>query len=90
MGHSTANTTLSFYAHPVHGVGREAINGVSRPAAILSGGTSHRLCAAVSGFPKESSPECQCREPAGARATIRLSGRWGRSVSFSHAELNAR
>jgi integrase len=30
MGHSTANTTLSFYAHPVHGLGREAVNRLSR------------------------------------------------------------
>ena len=30
MGHSTANTTLAFYAHPVHGLGREAVNRLSR------------------------------------------------------------
>jgi integrase len=30
MGHSTASTTLSFYAHPVHGLGREAVNRLSR------------------------------------------------------------
>lgn len=30
LGHSTANTTLSFYAHPVHGLGREAVNRLSR------------------------------------------------------------
>lgn len=30
MGHSTANTTLSFYARPVEGLGREAVISLTR------------------------------------------------------------
>jgi integrase len=36
MGHSTANTTLAFYARPVEGLGREAVNSLSR--SLLSHG----------------------------------------------------
>jgi integrase len=40
MGHSTANTTLAFYARRIEGLGREAINGLSR--SLLAPGKSRR------------------------------------------------
>jgi integrase len=40
MGHSTANTTLAFYARRIEGLGREAINGLSR--SLLAPGKRRR------------------------------------------------
>ena len=43
LGHSTANTTLSFYARPVQGLGREAVSKLSRSLLrIRKGGHPER------------------------------------------------
>lgn len=34
MGHSTANTTLSFYARTMEGLGREAVNNLARSLSV--------------------------------------------------------
>lgn len=43
LGHSTANTTLSFYARPVEGLGREAVGRLSRSLLRIRKGSRGSL-----------------------------------------------
>ena len=43
LGHSTANTTLSFYARPVQGLGREAVSKLSRSLLRIRKGSESSL-----------------------------------------------